>query len=71
TTESAEIYTISLVIYFVLAFLLTRGMRSLERKTKAGIGQQPEPRGGLMGKLNFRQQLATSQVPKSSGGGGA
>ncbi|GAA1892754.1 ectoine/hydroxyectoine ABC transporter permease subunit EhuC [Streptomyces durmitorensis] len=71
TTESAEIYTITLVIYFVIAFLLTRGMRSLERKTKAGIGQSPEPRGGLMGKLNFRQQLATSQIPKSSGGGGA
>ncbi|MBT2510271.1 ectoine/hydroxyectoine ABC transporter permease subunit EhuC [Streptomyces sp. ISL-98] len=38
TQESAEIYTVTLGIYFVLAFVLTRGMRALERKTKAGIG---------------------------------
>ncbi|QXE36693.1 ectoine/hydroxyectoine ABC transporter permease subunit EhuC [Streptomyces sp. GMY02] len=38
TQESAQIYSVTLVIYFVLAFLLTRGMRALERKTKAGIG---------------------------------
>ncbi|WP_046504006.1 ectoine/hydroxyectoine ABC transporter permease subunit EhuC [Streptomyces odonnellii] len=38
TQESAQIYSVTLVIYFVLAFLLTRGMRTLERKTKAGIG---------------------------------
>ncbi|MFF1710684.1 ectoine/hydroxyectoine ABC transporter permease subunit EhuC [Streptomyces sp. NPDC058268] len=68
TTESAEIYTISLVIYFVLAFLLTRGMRSLERKTKAGIGQKPESRG-LMSKLNWRQEMQVSQIPKSGGTG--
>ncbi|MEV3861348.1 ectoine/hydroxyectoine ABC transporter permease subunit EhuC [Streptomyces sp. NPDC050095] len=43
TTESAQIYSLSLVIYFVLAFVLTRGMKALERKAKAGIGQQPEP----------------------------
>lgn len=69
TTESAEIYTITLVIYFVIAFLLTRGMRSLERKTKAGIGQKPEPRGGLMGRLTLRQQMATAQTSKGTGGG--
>ncbi|MEU3740247.1 ectoine/hydroxyectoine ABC transporter permease subunit EhuC [Streptomyces sp. NPDC032198] len=68
TTESAEIYTISLVIYFVLAFLLTRGMRSLERKTKAGIGQKTESRG-LMSKLNWRQEMQVSQIPKSGGTG--
>ncbi|MFJ2560696.1 MULTISPECIES: ectoine/hydroxyectoine ABC transporter permease subunit EhuC [unclassified Streptomyces] len=38
TQESAQIYSITLVIYFVLAFVLTRGMKALERKTKAGIG---------------------------------
>ncbi|MFC8130642.1 ectoine/hydroxyectoine ABC transporter permease subunit EhuC [Streptomyces sp. NPDC057302] len=67
TTESAEIYTITLVIYFVIAFLLTRGMRSLERKTKAGIGQKTESRG-LMSKLNWRQEMEVAQIPKSGGG---
>ncbi|MEV8309033.1 ectoine/hydroxyectoine ABC transporter permease subunit EhuC [Streptomyces flavidovirens] len=38
TQESVEIYSVTLVIYFVIAFVLTRGMRALERKTKAGIG---------------------------------
>ncbi|MDQ0787160.1 ectoine/hydroxyectoine ABC transporter permease subunit EhuC [Streptomyces sp. B3I8] len=39
--ESAEIYTYILVIYFVIAFLLTRVMRRLERNLKAGLGQGP------------------------------
>ncbi|WP_433547549.1 ectoine/hydroxyectoine ABC transporter permease subunit EhuC [Streptomyces sp. CA-294286] len=38
TQESAQIYSITLVIYFVIAFLLTRGMKVVERRTKAGIG---------------------------------
>ncbi|MEU8886793.1 ectoine/hydroxyectoine ABC transporter permease subunit EhuC [Streptomyces sp. NPDC048442] len=38
TQESAQIYSITLVIYFVIAFVLTRGMKALERRTKAGIG---------------------------------
>lgn len=46
TQESAQIYTISLVIYFVLAFVVTRSMKALERKTKRNIGIEPE-RGGL------------------------
>jgi polar amino acid transport system permease protein len=46
TQESAQIYGISLVIYFVIAFLLTRGMRALERKTKAGLGLQPVAAAG-------------------------
>jgi polar amino acid transport system permease protein len=37
--QSAEIYTYVLLIYFVIAFLLTRGMRGLERKLKAGLGK--------------------------------
>ncbi|WP_369196529.1 ectoine/hydroxyectoine ABC transporter permease subunit EhuC [Streptomyces djakartensis] len=48
--ESAGIYTYVLLIYFVIAFLLTRGMRGLERKLKAGVGKRsggatraPEP----------------------------
>ncbi|MEV5608466.1 ectoine/hydroxyectoine ABC transporter permease subunit EhuC [Streptomyces sp. NPDC052225] len=72
TTESAEIYSLTLVIYFVIAFLLTRVMRGVERKAKAGIGQRPARRNGIMGsKLNMRQTTDVSQVPASSGGGGA
>lgn len=39
--ESAEIYTYVLLIYFVIAFLLTRVMRGLERRLKAGVGKAP------------------------------
>ncbi|MFH9013838.1 ectoine/hydroxyectoine ABC transporter permease subunit EhuC [Streptomyces sp. NPDC017943] len=39
--ESAGVYTYVLLIYFVIAFLLTRGMRGLERKLKAGVGKGP------------------------------
>ncbi|MFD7088151.1 ectoine/hydroxyectoine ABC transporter permease subunit EhuC [Streptomyces sp. NPDC059896] len=45
TQESAQIYSVTLVIYFVLAFVLARGMRALERKTKAGIGITTTPGG--------------------------
>ncbi|MFD4523197.1 ectoine/hydroxyectoine ABC transporter permease subunit EhuC [Streptomyces sp. NPDC058470] len=39
--ESAEIYSYILLIYFVIAFLLTRIMRGLEKRLKAGIGKAP------------------------------
>jgi polar amino acid transport system permease protein len=42
--ESAQIYTYILLIYFVIAFLLTRLMRGLERRLKAGVGKVPQPR---------------------------
>ncbi|WP_066946433.1 ectoine/hydroxyectoine ABC transporter permease subunit EhuC [Streptomyces lushanensis] len=45
TQESARIYSVTLVIYFVLAFALTRGMRTLERKTRAGAGVVATPGG--------------------------
>jgi polar amino acid transport system permease protein len=35
--QSAEIYSYILVIYFVIAFLLTRLMRGLEKRLKAGV----------------------------------
>lgn len=41
--ESAEIYTYILLIYFAIAFLLTRLMRALERRLKAGVGKAPVP----------------------------
>ncbi|MFJ9902684.1 ectoine/hydroxyectoine ABC transporter permease subunit EhuC [Streptomyces sp. NPDC101152] len=40
--QSAEIYTYVLLIYFVIAFLLTRVMRGLEKKLKTGVGRAPE-----------------------------
>ncbi|MFI6404316.1 MULTISPECIES: ectoine/hydroxyectoine ABC transporter permease subunit EhuC [Streptomyces] len=39
--QSAEIYTYILLIYFVIAFTLTRLMRGLEKRLKAGIGKAP------------------------------
>ncbi|MFJ4004147.1 ectoine/hydroxyectoine ABC transporter permease subunit EhuC [Streptomyces sp. NPDC090023] len=41
--QSAEIYTYVLIVYFVIAFGLTRLMRSLEKRLKAGLGQGPAP----------------------------
>ncbi|GAA4295060.1 ectoine/hydroxyectoine ABC transporter permease subunit EhuC [Streptomyces venetus] len=40
--ESAEIYTYILLIYFAIAFLLTRVMRGLEKRLKAGVGKKPD-----------------------------
>ncbi|GHJ99117.1 ectoine/hydroxyectoine ABC transporter permease subunit EhuC [Streptomyces sp. NPDC003753] len=42
--ESAQIYAYVLLIYFVIAFLLTRLMRGLERRLKAGLGKASRPR---------------------------
>ncbi|MER7836857.1 ectoine/hydroxyectoine ABC transporter permease subunit EhuC [Streptomyces sp. NPDC096040] len=39
--ESAHIYTYLLLIYFVIAFVITRLMRGLEKRLKAGIGKDP------------------------------
>jgi polar amino acid transport system permease protein len=55
TQESAQIYTISLVIYFIIALVLTRSMKALERKTKLNIGSEPGP-GFFGGILNGRAQ---------------
>lgn len=54
TNETAPVYTLLLVLYFALAFLLTRGMRLLERRAKAGIGQPPEKSAGTTGKPGAR-----------------
>lgn len=35
------IYVMVLITYFVLAYLITTGMRFLERRAKAGLGQRP------------------------------
>jgi polar amino acid transport system permease protein len=39
--QSAEIYTYILLIYFVIAFALTRLMRGLEKRLKHGVGTAP------------------------------
>jgi polar amino acid transport system permease protein len=41
--QSAEIYAYVLLIYFAIAFVITRLMRVLERRLKAGIGKAPQP----------------------------
>ncbi|MGA6157657.1 ectoine/hydroxyectoine ABC transporter permease subunit EhuC [Stenotrophomonas sp. NPDC087984] len=63
TGDSLEIYAIILVLYFVLAFVLTRLMRLLERRAKAGIGQAPvkSDKGPLVTrKLSVRQESEQS-----------
>ncbi|MEU0374314.1 ectoine/hydroxyectoine ABC transporter permease subunit EhuC [Streptomyces sp. NPDC006283] len=67
TQESAQIYTISLVIYFVLAFVLTRSMKALERKAKRNIGIEPEP-GLLRGMV---AQRAEDKLAGTAVAGGA
>ncbi|WP_165985457.1 ectoine/hydroxyectoine ABC transporter permease subunit EhuC [Streptomyces sp. YIM 98790] len=42
--DSAPVYTLLLVMYFILAFAITRGMRVLERQAKAGVGRPVERR---------------------------
>ncbi|MBB0245104.1 ectoine/hydroxyectoine ABC transporter permease subunit EhuC [Streptomyces alkaliphilus] len=42
TGDNAPVYTLLLVMYFILAFAITRGMRVVERQAKKGIGQEPE-----------------------------
>lgn len=55
--QSAPVYTLLLVLYFLLAFFLTRGMRVLERHAKANIGQDmPKKRGFIPRQLSTRSQ---------------
>ncbi|MCT2591197.1 ectoine/hydroxyectoine ABC transporter permease subunit EhuC [Streptomyces sp. N2-109] len=70
SNESAPIYTLLLVIYFAMAWVLTRGMRALERHAKRGIGQLPEKKPGLISrKLSARGETdqAGSQVAGGMG----
>ena len=59
--ESVEIYAYLLVIYFVIAFLLTRAMRVLERRLKAGLGKAPARKAAV----------PPARVPEGAGAGGA
>ncbi|MEU6220272.1 ectoine/hydroxyectoine ABC transporter permease subunit EhuC [Streptomyces sp. NPDC047022] len=62
--ESAHIYTYILLIYFVIAFLLTRLMRGLERRLKAGIGKAPR-----RPESSVRRPGTTATTPTTVGGG--
>jgi len=67
TNETTPIYTLLLALYFVLAFLITRGMRLVERRAKAGIGQGPVKTGGTTRKPGARGESV--QAGSQSAGG--
>ncbi|MFE9171601.1 ectoine/hydroxyectoine ABC transporter permease subunit EhuC [Streptomyces kebangsaanensis] len=71
TGRSAPVYTVVLVLYFVLAFFLTRGMRLVERRAKAGVGRlapaEPAVTAGT-GRAR-RQNLAGGSSSASATGG--
>ncbi|MGW1670513.1 ectoine/hydroxyectoine ABC transporter permease subunit EhuC [Streptomyces sp. NPDC002324] len=55
TGQSAPVYTVILVMYFLLAFAITRVMRQVERRAKAGVGRAPAkgvpgPRAAVTGR---------------------
>lgn len=67
--KSAPVYTLLLVLYFVLAFVLTRGMRVLERHAKAGIGQAPPKTGFFRRKPEPGARDETAQAGNQVAGG--
>ncbi|MFG2117651.1 ectoine/hydroxyectoine ABC transporter permease subunit EhuC [Streptomyces sp. NPDC048710] len=60
--QSAEIYTYVLLIYFAIAFVLTRLMRSLEKRLKAGVGKD-------VGTFSAARELKRAQTTGVGGGG--
>jgi polar amino acid transport system permease protein len=68
TGESAQVFGIILVMYFVVAFLVTRVMRLLERRAKASIGQKPERTGWFSRKLPMAHHEPQAMA---TGGGNA
>ncbi|TSB19900.1 ectoine/hydroxyectoine ABC transporter permease subunit EhuC [Streptomyces benahoarensis] len=65
TGESAQVYGIILVLYFVIAFVVTRIMRLAERRAKASVGRAPEISGGLFS----RTPAVTGTAAPAAGGG--
>jgi len=51
----------------VIAFLLTRVMRGLEKRLKAGVGKRPE---GDRSKLALRREMADASAGGGTGVGG-
>ncbi|GAB3964185.1 ectoine/hydroxyectoine ABC transporter permease subunit EhuC [Streptomyces sparsus] len=68
TTESTPAYTLLLVSYFVIAFVLTRGMRAVERRAKAGIGQAPPKGGGFISRKLSARGESTQAASQGAGG---
>ncbi|WP_406330282.1 ectoine/hydroxyectoine ABC transporter permease subunit EhuC [Streptomyces sp. NBC_00203] len=62
--QSAEVYTYVLLIYFVIAFLLTRLMRGLEKRLKAEAGKDP----GTETAARELKRAQTTGVGAASGG---
>lgn len=70
TGESLQIYAIVLGLYFVLAFVLTRLMRLLERRAKAAVGKAPDKvRSTGRGLPGIRPARALAGAAQSRGGG--
>ncbi|MFF5359267.1 ectoine/hydroxyectoine ABC transporter permease subunit EhuC [Streptomyces scabiei] len=74
TGQSAPVYSVILVMYFVLAFAITRVMRQVERRAKAGVGRAPRgdvpaPREAVAGRP--REMAGASTGAGSAAGGGA
>ncbi|MGK5529099.1 ectoine/hydroxyectoine ABC transporter permease subunit EhuC [Streptomyces sp. URMC 129] len=68
SSESAPVYTLLLVLYFVLAFVLTRGMRVLERHAKSRTGQAPPRRArGRWARLAPREPVAPAGAAGATG----
>ncbi|MEU6354226.1 ectoine/hydroxyectoine ABC transporter permease subunit EhuC [Streptomyces sp. NPDC047072] len=66
TNETTPIYTLLLVVYFVLAFLITRGMRLVERRAKARVGQQPA-RGSVISRGPDRGERVPAGAQSAGG----
>jgi polar amino acid transport system permease protein len=66
TGESAQVYGIILVMYFVIAFVVTRIMRLLERRAKASIGQSTQARGWFSRRPPAQERMPQ---PATTGGG--
>ena len=67
SNESAPVYTLLLVLYFLLAFTLTRGMRVIERRANANVGK-PQPRRGLLARLSLRESAGEGSGALTTGG---
>ncbi|MFG2571157.1 ectoine/hydroxyectoine ABC transporter permease subunit EhuC [Streptomyces sp. NPDC048481] len=70
TNETTPVYTLLLVLYFLLAFVITRGMRMLERRAKAGVGELPRKTrgGGGTGTGGGARGAGLPAGPRSAGG---
>lgn len=70
SNESAPAYTLLLITYFLIAFVLTRLMRLVERQAKARIGQAPQKRGGLLHRRLSPEGSGTYARSQGAGGMG-